>query len=129
MAEALMNEENEDQKQFFKDLGATAEQTVQEVRGVEENYYTLVQGAMIALPWATDFNKKIQSYVEQNFDAAFSFARELSEAQDLQDVFRIYSEYNQKYLKSIAAQVRDFAETYNNMASGAIRAPSLTSLV
>jgi hypothetical protein len=37
MAEAFMKEENEDQKQFFKDLGATAEQTVQEVRGFEEN--------------------------------------------------------------------------------------------
>jgi hypothetical protein len=116
-----MNEENEDQKQFFKDLGATTEQTVQEVRGLEENYYSLVQGTMIAIPWAADFNKKVQSYVEQNFDAAFAFARELSEATDMQDVFRIYGDYNQKYLQTIAAQVKDFAETYTDMASGAIR--------
>jgi hypothetical protein len=103
-------------------LGATTGQTVQEVRGLEENYYSLVQGTMIALPWAADFNKKVQSYVEQNFDAAFAFARELSEARDMQAVIRIYGEYNQKYLQSIAAQVRDFAETYTGMGSGAIRA-------
>jgi hypothetical protein len=54
----------EDQKQFFKDLGATTEQTVQEVRGLEENYYSLVQGTMTALPWAADFNQKVQIYVE-----------------------------------------------------------------
>ncbi len=116
-----MNEQDQDQGQFFHDFGATAEQTVQEVRGVEENYYSLIQGTMIALPWAADFNKKIQGYVEQNFDAAFAFARELSEAKDMQDVLRIYSDYSQKYLQSIAAQVRDFAETYTNMTSGVIR--------
>jgi Phasin protein len=106
MAEPFMKEENEDQRQFFKDLGATAEQTVQEVRGIEENYYSLVQGTMMALPWAAEFNKKMQSYVEQNFATAFAFARELSETKDMQDVLRIYSHYNQKYLQSIAAGER-----------------------
>jgi hypothetical protein len=117
-----MNEENQDQKHFFKDLGATAEQTVQEVRGFEENYFSLVQRTMIALPWAADFNKKVQSYIEQNFDAALAFARELSEARNIQDILRLYGDYNQKYLRSIAAQVRDFAEIYTDMASSAIRA-------
>lgn len=45
----------------------------------------------------------------------------------MEHVFRIYGDYNQKYLQSIATQMRDFAETYTNMASGAIRAPSLIS--
>ncbi len=127
VAEVLMKKEDDDQKQFLKDLGATAEQTVQEVRGFEENYYTLVQGTIMALPWATDFNKKIRSYVEQNFAAAFAFARELSEADDLQDVLVIYGDYNRKCLQSITAQVRDFAETYMDLASSTIRAPSLMS--
>jgi hypothetical protein len=37
MTEAAMDEEDQDQKQFFKDLGAAEEQAVQEVRGFEEN--------------------------------------------------------------------------------------------
>ena len=68
---------------------------MQEVRGLEENYYSLVQGTMIGLPWAADFNKKVRSYVEQNFNAAFAFARELSEARD---VFRIYSRIDRPVL-------------------------------
>jgi len=35
--EATMDDKSQDQKQFFKDFGATAEQTVQEVRGFEES--------------------------------------------------------------------------------------------
>jgi hypothetical protein len=35
--------EDRDQRQFFKDLGATAEQTVEEVRGAEENYFSMMQ--------------------------------------------------------------------------------------
>jgi hypothetical protein len=65
MTEAAMDEEDQDQKQFFKDLSATEEQAVQEVRGFEENYYSLIQGMMPTLPWLADFNKKLQSYIEQ----------------------------------------------------------------
>jgi hypothetical protein len=122
-----MEEENEDQKQFFKDLSATEEQAVQEVRGFEENYYSLVQAMMPALPWLADFNKKLQSYIEQNFAAAYEFTRELSQAKDMQDFVRIHTAYIQKCFQSSAAQMTDFAETYTNVASGAIKAPSLHS--
>ncbi len=46
---------DKDQKQFFKDVAATAEQTVEEVRGFEENYFPIVQRTMMpgyrAGPW------------------------------------------------------------------------------
>jgi hypothetical protein len=114
-----MEEENEDQKQFFKDLSATEEQAVQEVRGFEENYYSLIQGMMPALPWLIDFNKKLQSYTEQNFAAAYQFTGELSQAKDMQDFGRIHIAYIQRCLQSSAAQMTDFAETYT-IASGGI---------
>jgi Phasin protein len=121
-----MEDENEDQKQFFKDLGATAEQTVQEVRGFEESYYNFIQWAIPALPWLADFNKKLQIYTEQNFAAAYKFARDLSEAQDMQDFSRIQTEYIQKCGHLFAAQMQDLAGTYTH-ASGAIKAPSISS--
>jgi hypothetical protein len=122
-----MEEENEDQKQFFKDLSATEEQAVQEVRGLEENYYSLFQGMMPALPCLADFNKKLQSYIEQNFAAAYEFTRALSQAKDMPDFVQIHTAYIQKCLQLSAAQMTDFAETYTNVASGAIKAPSLHS--
>jgi hypothetical protein len=114
-----MDEENEDQKQFFKDLSATEEQVVREVRGFEENYYSLIQGMIPALPWLADFNKKLQSYIEQNFAAAYEFTRELSQAKDMQDFGRIHTAYIQKCLQLSAAQMADLAETYT-IASGGI---------
>ena len=125
--QAARKGENEDQRQFFRDLGATAEQTVQEVRGLEENYYSLIQWAIPALPWLKDLNRKLQTYTEQNFAAAYGFARELSEAKDMEDFGRIQMQYIQKCGRSFTAQMRDLAETYTQMASGAIRAPSISS--
>ena len=121
-----MDEENEDQKQFFKDLSATEEQVVQEVRSFEETYYSLIQAMMPALPWLGDFNKKLQSYIEQNFAAAYEFTRELSQAKNMQDFIRIHTDYTQKCGHAFAAQMQDFAETYNKIALGAIKAPSYT---
>jgi hypothetical protein len=124
MAEAAVKEQDEDQKQFFQDLGATAEQTVQEVRGFEESYYSFIHGMMRALPWAGDFNKKLQAYIEQNFAAAYECARELGQARDVQDFVRIHTAYIQKCLQAFAAQMRDFSEAYSNVAAGAIKVPS-----
>ncbi len=45
-------EEEQDQRQFFKDLGATAEQAVEEVRGLEEDYSVLLQKMLMAFPMA-----------------------------------------------------------------------------
>jgi hypothetical protein len=123
-----MAEENEDEKQFFKDLGATAEQTVEEVRGFEVNYYNLIERMVAALPWLADFNKKMQSYLEQDFVAALEFAHELSQAKDVKEFVLIQSEYIQKCLRSFAAQAKDLSDTCTKVASGAIKAPSLYSL-
>ena len=62
-----------DQRQFFKDLGAAAEQTVEEISGVEENYFSMMQKTMIPLPWIADLNAQLQSYVEQHLAAALKF--------------------------------------------------------
>ena len=120
-----MQEQDEDQKQFFKDLGATAEQSVAEVRGFEENYYSLMQRMTAALPWLADLNKSLHGYVEQNFTAAFEFSHEIRQAKDAQDFLRIYTQYMQGCFKSFTGQMTDFAEIYAKIASGAIKAPSI----
>ena len=73
-------------KAIFKDLGATAEQTAEEVRGVEENYLGMMQKTMIPLPWIADLNAKLQSYAEQHLAAALEFAHKLSLAKEFQDL-------------------------------------------
>ena len=87
--------QDRDQRQFFKDLGATAEQTVEEVRGVEENYFSMMQKTMIPLPWIADLNAKLQSCAEEHLAAALEFAHKLSLAKDFQDLARIQAEFFQ----------------------------------
>ena len=35
---------------------------MEEVRGVEENYFSMMQKTMIPLPWIADLNAQLQSY-------------------------------------------------------------------
>jgi hypothetical protein len=121
-------DENEDQRQFFRDLGATSEQAVEEVRGLEENYYIVMRRTMLTLPWTANITEKLHGYVEQDFDAAFAFARELSQAKDFQDFARVQMEYFQNCLQLSCAQAKDLAKTYTNLASNAITSPALYSL-
>jgi hypothetical protein len=116
-------EEDQDQKQFFKDLSATVEQTVEEVRGVEENVLSLVQRTTLGVPWVWELNKKLQSYVEQYFHAALGFARELSQAKDLQDFARIQNEFVQTQVHSFGEQTKDFVETYAKVAADPFKTP------
>jgi Phasin protein len=103
-------EEEEDQRQFFKDLGATAEQTVEEVRGAEENYFVLLQRMFIAFPWLADITTKLQSYADQNFVNTLNFSYELDEAKDIEDFIRINVEFAQTSFKSVVEQAEDFRE-------------------
>jgi hypothetical protein len=116
-----MEEENQDREQFFKDLGATAEQTVEEVRGVEKSYFSVIQTTTNAFPLIADLNRRLQSYAEQHFAAALEYARKLSQAKEFQDLARIHIEYIQTSLQASGAQAKDLAEAYS--PSAAIEAP------
>jgi Phasin protein len=113
----------EDQEQFFKDLGATTEQIVEEVRGAEENYFSVIQMTTNAFPWIADLNKRLQGYAQQHFAAALEYAHKLSQAKDFEDLARIHIEYIQTSLQAFGAQAKDFADAYTKAPSGKIEAP------
>ncbi len=106
-----MDEAN-DQRQFFGDLAATARQSVEQVRGVEENFYAAVHWGILPLPWLADVSERLQSYVEQHFKNGFDYALELSQAKDFQEFTLINSRCVEKSVASLLAQAKDFAETY-----------------
>ena len=114
--------EEQDEQQFFKDLGATAEQTVEEVRGAEENYFVLMQRMFAVFPGVADLNNKLQNYAAQNFANALDFSHTLSHAKDFQDFTRINVEFGQKLMKSVGAQTIDFVEACTGSAAKAIKA-------
>ena len=104
-------ETDQDQEQFFKDLGATVEQTVEEVRGVEENFFSVIQKTTFGLPWIVELNDKFHSYAEQYNAAALKFAHELSQAKDFQDFARIQTEFVLKQLNAFTQAASDARKT------------------
>jgi hypothetical protein len=109
-----MREQMQEEKvqQFFKDLSATAEKTVREIRSFTINYYNAVGQMLTPVPWLANFNTKLRVYVEQDFDAAVGFARDIGQASDITEFTRIYVVYVQQCVELFAAQARDFAEAY-----------------
>jgi hypothetical protein len=105
-------DEDDDQRQFFADLAATARQGVEEVRGIEENYYAAAHWAILPFPWLTDLNERLQSYVEQYYKNGFDYALELSQAKDFHEFTLINTRWLQKSVESLLAQTKDFAEAY-----------------
>ena len=117
--------EDDDQRQFFEDLAATARQGVEQVRGIEENYYAAVHWGILPLPWAPHVSEKLQSYVEQHFKNGFDYALELSQAEDFHEFTLINTRCVQKLLDTLLAQARDFTETYTlPVIDGKVPVPS-----
>jgi len=85
-------------------LGAAVEQTVEDIRGAEENYFHILQRTMADFPWIVGFNKKLQNYADQNVAIAFEFADGLSCAKGFQDLARIETEFVQRCLQSVGEQ-------------------------
>ncbi len=110
--------EKEDLQQFFGDWSATAEQTLREIRSFTLNYYNAVREMLKPVPWLANFNKKFHGYLEQDFDAAERFVKDISQASDITECNRIYVAYIQRCVELFAAQARDFAEGYLEMSSG-----------
>jgi Phasin protein len=109
---------NEDQGQFFKDVGATAEQAVEEVRGFEENYRA----------WASSITETLHDYAEQDFSAAFAFARELSEATNFSDFARIQMEYLQNCSQLFFSQAQDLTQRFIAAGLRAVAPPAAYSM-
>jgi len=96
----------------------TAEQILREIRSFTLNYYNAVGGMLNSIPWLANFNKKLHGYLEQDFDAAERFVKEVAQASDTTDFTRIYAAYIQQCAELFAGQARDFAETYLEASGG-----------
>ncbi len=114
----------EDQEQFFKDLSATVEQTVEEVRGAEENFFSVLQKTTSGFPWVADLNRRFQSYAEQYIAAALEFSHKLNQAKDFEGFARIQNEFVQTQVHSFGEQIKEFIEAYTKAAAGALKTPS-----
>ena len=95
----------------LEELKANAEralkQTAEQIRGASENYFNFIQRAMSSYPsGGTELAEKLKSYTKNNIAAAEEFVDKLSQANDLQDVVRIQTEFVQMQLNAFGEQAK-----------------------
>ena len=115
---------DKDQELLFKDLGATAQQTVEQVRGLEENYFSVLQKTMSGIPWIVDLNRKVQDVADEQLATGLKFAHSLSDARNFQDLIQIQTEFWQAELIAFSEQTKTLGKPYTKAVADAIN-PSL----
>jgi len=110
----------------FTGMSDLMAQSFEQTRKGMENYLDLFKINMTASPLFTssDITKKMQGYGDQNVAIATRFAKELSQARDFQDFWRIQTEFMQTQWKAFSEQTKDLGETITKSATGALKGSS-----
>jgi hypothetical protein len=82
---------DQDLELFFKDFGATVEQTVDLAAGVEETCYSVLQKTTAEIPWLDELNSKLQSCVEREDRFVFERRRFVKELRCIPGMLRTIS--------------------------------------
>jgi len=92
------------------------EQNMEKARGAMDNYFSFLQNM-----WSPDLTEKVQTYTARNISASADCMRKLSQAKDLQEIFRIQTEFMQTQMSTFTEQARSLGEAYTKAATGATK--------
>ena len=94
----------------------------EQTRKAMESYADLFQKTMKASPlFDTDLNKRTNTYIQKNISAANEFIKKLSEAKDVQSLWRIESDFMQTQWNNYIEQMKDLGETVTKGATGVLK--------
>jgi phasin family protein len=83
-----------------------------------ESYLYFFQKTMKAPPLLdANLNQKVKTYMEQNIAAVSQFAQEVSKAKDLQNFWRVQSEFTQAQWKAFTEQTKELTELATKSAT------------
>jgi phasin len=108
------------------DMRVTAERSVEQAKLAFDNYMRATEKAVTALEsqvetgqrGALDISRKAMGFAESNVRTAFEFAHKIIQAEDIQDVFRMQSQFVEAQMQALREQVMGLGETINKAASG-----------
>jgi hypothetical protein len=97
-------------------------QGFEQTRKAMESYLDFFQKNIKAAPSLdADLNQKMKTYMEQNIAAVSKFAQEVSKAKDLQDFWRIQSEFMQAQWKAFTEQTKELSEAATKNATNVMK--------
>jgi phasin len=114
------------------EVRAFAEQSVTQARKAFEGFIEAANQAMgqfqgqalTARSTASEIAHKSMTYAEQNVGATFDFAQKLMHAKDSAEVMALQSEYLNRQMQTISAQVQDLGQSAAKMVVDAAKPKS-----
>ena len=104
------------------EMNAAAKQVMAQAYGAMDGYFDNLKKTIASAPsGGTEFGEKIKSYAEKNTTAVQDFVRRLAQAKDLEEMFRIQTEFVQGQVTSFGEQVKSLGEVFTKSATGEIK--------
>ena len=101
------------------EMRAFAEKSVEQAKQAVDGFISAAHRAMnefeghaeTARKGARDVAEKAMSFAEQNIASSFEFAQQLLRAKDVQEMFRLQSDYLQRQMQAFSEQARELGES------------------
>jgi hypothetical protein len=94
------------------------EQFTEGTQAAMGNYFSWLQNAMSASPWAnTELNKKLLSYATETFSSYVELTQRLSQARNLEDAVKIQTEFVKAQMELFNQRAKELGEIYARMTS------------
>lgn len=102
-----------------QEMRAMAEKSVEQARKAFEGYMDAATKAMntaggsagTVQAGASELNRKIMGFAEDNVAASFAFAERLVRAKDVEEVLRLQAEFTRSQMQSLADQAKAIGST------------------
>lgn len=106
------------------EMNEAAKQAMTQVFGAMDSYFDNLKKTIASAPsGGTEFGEKLKGYAERNTAATHDFIKKLSQARDLQDMFRIQTEFLQTQVSAFGEQATGLAESFAK-AAGEFKIPT-----
>jgi hypothetical protein len=119
----------EETKQATERMTQSVEETKARALNAVDTYFEFLNRAISSLPsGGTEFGEKLKTFTEKNVVTTQQFVRQLSQAKDFQEVFRVQAEFVQAQMQTFAEQAKTLAEAFTKTATSEVKMPFKSSL-
>ena len=100
------------------ELSAMSRQTMANTYWGMDYYFDNLRMVIASVPsGGSMFGEMVKAYAEKNIDTTQEFARQLSQAKDLQQILQIQMEFMQAHLQAFEEEARIFSEAFTKVGS------------
>jgi hypothetical protein len=119
---------NTQAKHALEDTAERMKQTGEEAKAQALNaidgYFEFLSRAISSFPsGGTEFGERLKTFSGKNVVATHQFMRQLGQAKDIEEAFRLQSEFIQNQMKAFAEQASVLAESFAKTATSEVKMP------